>query len=365
MSLPKRLAEPPLFKLNDVMTAQRGLSLLGFLFLLVLQISTVQISMAQEAQRYTVKKGDTLYSIARLHGMTVSDIKSLNQLSDNTILIGQELVVSTAGAQAPNPLPTLPDPVFKPASDPVPSRDVTQTGATTTSEQPDPNAGSFKRITRAKRSYVVQPGDTYYSIAVEYGLPAYALFAINGGNTGALEPYETIWIPDTNPIASFDDSDDPLTYTVRKGDTLYGIARKSGTNVRAIMDKNNMSAPSLRIGQVITLPAPTPIPKPKEQNVPPLYEVGPVDIYPDTFAGRITASGDPYDPARFTVSHPELAIETIVLLTNPQTGRSTFAEVNDRGPIDTRYKMDVAAIVARELGLTLGEDQEIQIRVVE
>ncbi len=146
---------------------------------------------------------------------------------------------------------------------------------------------------------------------------------------------------------------------------MYGIARKTGTNVQAIMSLNNLASPNLRIGQVITIPAPDPVQKPKAQQIPPLYEVGPVDIYPDTFAGRITASGEPYDPARFTVSHPELAIETIVLLTNPQTGRSTFAEVNDRGPTDTRFKMDISAIVARELGLTLGQDQEIQIRVVE
>ncbi len=146
---------------------------------------------------------------------------------------------------------------------------------------------------------------------------------------------------------------------------MYGIARKTGANVQAIMSQNNLSSPNLRIGQTITIPAADPVQKPKSQQIPPLYEVGPVDIYPDTFAGRITASGEPYDPARFTVSHPELAIETIVLLTNPQTGRSTFAEVNDRGPTDTRFKMDISAIVARELGLTLGQDQEIQIRVVE
>ena len=146
---------------------------------------------------------------------------------------------------------------------------------------------------------------------------------------------------------------------------MYGIARKTGTNVNKIMETNNLSNPNLRIGQVITLPAPEPVAKPKEQHIPPLYAVGPVDIYPDTFAGRITASGEPYDPARFTVSHPELAIETIVLLTNPLSGRSTFAEVNDRGPTDTRYMMDISAIVARELGLSLGQDLEIEIRVVE
>ncbi len=155
------------------------------------------------------------------------------------------------------------------------------------------------------------------------------------------------------------------TYTVRAGDTLYGIARKTGTSVQRLRAANNLAGNVLRIGQVITIPRPDPVTRPREQQLPPLYETGPVTIYPDTFAGRITASGEPYDPARYTVSHPELALETIVLLTNPESNRSTFAEVTDRGPLDTRFVMDVSAVVARELGLTAGLEQEIQIRVVE
>jgi LysM repeat protein len=40
---------------------------------------------------YTVKKGDTLYSIARKYEISVSDLKKLNKLKNNTISIGQEL----------------------------------------------------------------------------------------------------------------------------------------------------------------------------------------------------------------------------------------------------------------------------------
>lgn len=338
----------------------------------------VNIAFAQEAPpRYTVKKGDTLYGIARTHNLSVDELKRLNNLSNNTIRPGQELVVGAAAVAPPaDPRPVLPDPVFEPARDPVEPRPdvetipdtVPETNAITVASEPvEPvdQADLFKPLTRAKRSYTVKPGDTFYSIAVEYGIPAYAIFAINGGSTEPLEPNDTIWIPDTDPITSFSDSDEPPSYTVRQGDTLYGIARKSGASVQSIRDANDLSGNVLSIGQVIVIPEPAPVTKPRDQQLPPVYESGKVTPYPDTFAGRMTASGDPYDPARFTVSHPELALETIVLLTNPVSGRSTFAEVTDRGPLDTSFSMDVSAVVARELGITEGADQEIQIRVVE
>jgi len=40
---------------------------------------------------YTVKKGDTLYSIARKNKISVSDLKKINSLKNNTISIGQKL----------------------------------------------------------------------------------------------------------------------------------------------------------------------------------------------------------------------------------------------------------------------------------
>ncbi|TWR28727.1 LysM peptidoglycan-binding domain-containing protein [Mucilaginibacter achroorhodeus] len=42
---------------------------------------------------YTVKQGDTLYSISKRFGITVDDLRELNKLPDNGIRIGQKLVV--------------------------------------------------------------------------------------------------------------------------------------------------------------------------------------------------------------------------------------------------------------------------------
>ena len=45
------------------------------------------------SKEYIVSKGDTLYSISRKYGVSVSDLKSWNDLPDNTISIGQILKV--------------------------------------------------------------------------------------------------------------------------------------------------------------------------------------------------------------------------------------------------------------------------------
>jgi membrane-bound lytic murein transglycosylase D len=46
-----------------------------------------------EKQTHTVQKGDTLYSISRNYGCTVSDLKEWNQKTDNALKIGENIVI--------------------------------------------------------------------------------------------------------------------------------------------------------------------------------------------------------------------------------------------------------------------------------
>ena len=62
--------------------------------------SGTQSQRAIQTKTYTVKKGDTLQKIAKTTGVSVSDIRSQNQLRDNTIKPGQKLVLKQYHAVA-------------------------------------------------------------------------------------------------------------------------------------------------------------------------------------------------------------------------------------------------------------------------
>ena len=72
---------------------------------------------------YTVASGDTLYGIARKTGVSVSQIREANGLSDGSIRIGQKLVIpggstvaSAAPARTSEPVRTITAPSAKPAA---------------------------------------------------------------------------------------------------------------------------------------------------------------------------------------------------------------------------------------------------------
>jgi LysM repeat protein len=335
----------------------RFLRLLASCCLVILFAVSVAFAQAPTSS-YTVKKGDTLYSIARMHEMTVDELRSLNNISGTAIQAGQTLKVRTLQT---GPRPPLTEPIRPRPNDPVPpptSRNAPASGASGAA-QPAP---TYTSTSRGKRSYTVQPGDTYYSIGVALGVPAYAIFALNEGDGSPLTPNTTIWVPEVPSRAAVGEA---LTYRVRRGDTMFSIAREHQVTVADLRQANGIDGSQLRIDQVIRIPQPRPNASRVPQPLPPLYEQGPVDIYPDTFAGRVLTSGRPYDPTRYTISHPDLPMESIVLLTNSATGMSTFAEVSDRGPADTRFIMDISSAVARELGLSVGSRDAIQLRIVE
>lgn len=81
-------------------------------------------------------------------------------------------------------------------------------------------------------------------------------------------------------------------------------------------------------------------------------EKGIASFYAEEFAGKPTASGEPFDPSALTCAHRTYPFGTKLKVTSAKTGKSTVVRVNDRGPhVDGRI-VDLSRAAAEEIGLT-------------
>ena len=153
---------------------------------------------------YTVKRGDSLYSIAQQYNTTVSELKRLNNLTSNTLQIGQVLTIP--GKQES----TIP------------------TGTTT---------------------YIVQSGDSLWKIANQYNTTIDNLIKLNNLGTTFLQVGQQLLVPSSTPSSQY--------YTVQRGDSLWKIANQFNVNVNDLINANNLTSTVLQVGQQLIIPTTT------------------------------------------------------------------------------------------------------------
>ena len=103
-----------------------------------------------------------------------------------------------------------------------------------------------KNITETDGLYTVKKGDTLYSIAKKYNVSVDELISYNELPTSILRIGQVLRIP------SIKVSD--LVYTVKSGDTLYKIANNYGVSIDDIKQLNNLTSNILSIGQELYIP---------------------------------------------------------------------------------------------------------------
>lgn len=94
-------------------------------------------------------------------------------------------------------------------------------------------------------------------------------------------------------------------------------------------------------------------------------EQGRVAWYGRKFAGRMTASGERFDPDDMTMAHPSWPFGTRVRVTNLANDRTVTVRVNDRGPTTPNRIADVSAAAARELDMIKAGVIEARLEVLE
>ena len=156
---------------------------------------------------YTVKSGDSLYSIASKNDLTVQELKNYNNLTSNVLQIGQILKI----------------PVVSTEEVPI---------------------GKYSE-------YVVKSGDSLYSIGRKYGYTPQQLIDYNNLDSTILNVGQVLKIP---TVSSDLEQTNYIEYTVKSGDNLYSIGRKYGISPQELMNYNNLTSNLLIIGQKLKIP---------------------------------------------------------------------------------------------------------------
>lgn len=196
-------------------------------------------------QRYRIRRGDNLESIARRFGVGVDDLKDWNGLSGTTIGAGDHLIVSQG---SPTSEPNTSAPLQAAATAPVSS-----------------SARSATAIT-----YTIRRGDNLGAIAERHGVTASELRKWNGmrgsqiaaGNTLKIHPAQG-----SRSVATAAAQSTPATpvrrpatpvpsngaYTIRSGDNLAEIAKKFGVSVQDLQRWNGLRGTRITAGKALVV----------------------------------------------------------------------------------------------------------------
>ena len=156
----------------------------------ILKIPT-KIAQIGDTDLYQVKSGDTLYSLANKFNININELKTINNLVNDNLIVGQLLNVPSGLSMV--------------------------------------------------NTYVVEKGDTLYSIAKRFDISVSKLKEYNGLTNNLLSLGQTLIIP----------IKEDTTYVVKKGDTLYSIARDFNLTVDEIKKLNNLDNNIISVGQIL------------------------------------------------------------------------------------------------------------------
>lgn len=223
---------------------------------------------------YIVKRGDTLYSIANKYNVSVNELMRINNLKSTNLAIGQQLRIPINGVPSTSNYiiytVKVGDSLYSIAKKYNVSVDtlINENSLVSTTlaigqklkiPVEDQGDNDYQYMT-----YIVQSGDSLYKIAKNYGMTVGQLMEINNLETTNLSIGQVLKVLSTGgsssgiPLGSScygSDYKEPSweTYTVKSGDNLYNIARKYGVSVDYLMEINDLSTNSLSIGQVLKI----------------------------------------------------------------------------------------------------------------
>ncbi len=163
---------------------------------------------------YTVKKGDSLYKIAKQFDTSIDNLMSLNELHNQVLHEGQVLYIKKDSK-------------------------IEHIGSDICND-------TIIKDDMAYDNYIVKEGDSLYKIANQFQTNISNLIYINNLKNKVLSIGQKLKVPKGNKKT--------IKYIVKSGDTLYSIASDYHITPKQIITANNLTNQTLEVGQQLIIP---------------------------------------------------------------------------------------------------------------
>ncbi|HEI9937132.1 TPA: LysM peptidoglycan-binding domain-containing protein [Enterococcus faecium] len=194
---------------------------------------------------YTVQSGDSVWKISNDHGITMAQLIEWNNIKNNFVYPGQQLIVSNGGS----------------------SNAGANTGSNTGNTSGSSSSSSSSSNTASGTKYTVKAGDSVWSVSNKYGItmaqliqwnniqnnfiyPGQQLTVSNSGSTNSTSG-NTGSSTNTNNSSSVNtgSSSSQGTYTVKAGESVWSVANKNGITMDQLIEWNNIKNNFIYPGQ--------------------------------------------------------------------------------------------------------------------
>ena len=195
--------------------------------------------------KYTVQSGDSVWKISNDHGITMAQLIEWNNIKNNFVYPGQQLIVSNGGS----------------------SNAGANTGSNTGNTSGSSSSSSSSSNTASGTKYTVKAGDSVWSVSNKYGITMAQLIHCNNLQNNFIYPGQPLTVSNsgstnitsgnsgsstnTNNSSSVNtgSSSSQGTYTVKAGESVWSVANKNGITMDQLIEWNNIKNNFIYPGQ--------------------------------------------------------------------------------------------------------------------